>query len=527
MSTPEQGEALGELKRATEGALQRLTEKLESISLEKPGQKIPTKQLQELVERQHVILERVMESAAFIGEVISVRGNQKDSTSDILVSCYGRILSVKPLPGIQLGAGDMVKLAPNSSQIISVIERLNVGSICIVRRVIDDSLSEVDLNGIARVVANGRFGEQLQSDDRVVLDSSGSLIVAFMGKLNSRFQLGSKPTVRWEDICGLEDAKLQLQEMVEMAIKYPNLFKHYNLRQPKGALIYGPPGCGKTMLIEAVATSIAELHGADVLETGFINVKGPEILDMYVGNSERNVRALFTIAKKHKEKHGYPAIIAIDEAEAILGRRGSGINSDMEKTVVPAFLAEMGGIDDSSAIVLLCTNRQDVLDPAVIRDGRIDRNIRVPRPSRASVEEIFSSNLKKYPLASKLEPLVAVVAEEFYADKHKIYEITKQKEGKEEVISFKLSDLVNGAMAVGIIEKAVWQAFQRDKANNGENIQEKRTGVTKDDLIAAVVAVHYQKFGLNHRDELGEFVADFRADVIGINKIRLAQAQKN
>src|SRR3989344_4576972 len=489
-----------------------------------PKKKVPAK---ELVGQLTATLERVMESAAFIGEVVGVLGDQKDNKTDVIVSCGGRTISVKPLPGAVLKAGDMVKLAPNSSQIIGVISRFSIGSVCTVRKIVDESYAEVDFNGAARVVLKGQYGERVQTDDRVILDTSGSIIVAYLGKSGHRFQLGSKPTVTWDDICGLDEAKRQLQEMIEASVKFPGLYKYYQIKQPNGALVSGPPGCGKTMLLEAVASAIVQLYGGEALESGFINVKGSEILDMYVGNTERNVRSLFILGKRHKEKYGYPAVIVIDEADAILSRRGSGATSDMEKTVVPTFLAEMTGIDDSSAIVFLATNRPDVLDPAVIRDKRLDRNILVGRPERRAVEAILRLRLKAYPVRGDVEELVSASAQEFYSDVHKIYEITRRNGDKSETLVFKLSDLANGAMVAALgDDKGVWRVFQRDKVNGGGADPAKRSGITRDGLMAAVADTFKQKFSLNHKDELSEFVADFKGEVVGINKVRLSQEFK-
>lgn len=512
---------LDELREKTNKVIEKLTERLEDSSQKETGPTQSHISQKEVVARQKAILERVMDSAAFLGHVVAINGDQKEANSTITISCYGQLLEAKSVPGLELKLGDLVRLAPNSSQIIGRAGDLDVGSICFVRRIVDENFSEVDFSGSTRRVFNGSLAGKVESEDRVILDSSGSIIVARLDKAATRFRLGSKPTVKWDDICGQENAKRQLKEMVEMPFKCPGLYKHYGLTQPKGALIFGPPGCGKTMLLEAVATAISEIHGSSAaIDSGFISIKGPEVLDMYVGIAEKAIRQLFVMAKKHKDKYGFPAVIAIDEAEALLSKRGSGKSSDMEKTIVPTFLAEMQGIDDSSAIVFLCTNRPDVLDPAVIRDGRIDRQIKVSRPNRQSVQEIFTLNLKKFPIAGSIEELSLHATDEFYSETYSIYEVSRS-DGKQ--VRFKLADLVNGAMVVGIVQKAVWAAFERDLASGGEKDPSKRTKVSKEDVKKAVEETYHQKFDLPHGDELGEFVADFRDEVSGIKKLRLSQ----
>ena len=154
------------------------------------------------------------------------------------------------------------------------------------------------------------------------------------------------------DIAGLADAKEQLVEAIELPYTKPEVFAHYNKRPPKGALLYGPPGCGKTLLrIKAAASSIAKIHKKKQMASGFIYVKGPELLSKWVGQAEESVRELFLRARDHHKKHGYPALLFIDEADAIMPERGSGKSSDVENTIVPMFLSEMDGLETSHALV--------------------------------------------------------------------------------------------------------------------------------------------------------------------------------
>ena len=184
----------------------------------------------------------------------------------------------------------------------------------------------------------------------------------------------------------------------------------------------------------------------------------------------------------------------------------------------------MNGIEESSKIVFVRTNRPDILEPAVVRDKRLDENLVVSRPNRKAVEGIFRKELKKYPLAEDLETFVQLAAEAFYSDGYKIYEVAKGKEDKiEEVLTFKLSDLVNGAMIVGIVERAVKVAVARDIQNGAETDPTKLSSLTREDIKASVAETYRQKFGLKHTEELQEFVADFKDQIVGIRKVHLIQ----
>ena len=468
----------------------------------------------EIIVRQQQLLERVMpavEPPFWLGSIIHTDKEKKE----VIVSCQGKLSSVLWPKDMDLKPSDSVKLSSVTGQIVDTAVELDIGGITTVRKV-SGIMSEIDASGGARLVFNGTFSESLQPDDRVILDSSGSIIIACLGKGEGRFQLGFNPILTWDDIGGLEDAKKELIEAFEWPVKYADLYKDYKKSRIRGVLLYGPPGCGKTMLIEAIATAVAKLYGAKAVESGFIFVRGPEILDMYVGNSERNIRHLFARARKHEKEHGYPAVIAIDECEAILSRRGSGVSSDMEKTIVPTFLAEMNGLGDCSPIVVLATNRAKVLDPAVIRDKRIDRHVEVPRPDRESAEVIFKINFAKTLIAQNclIEEISLHATNEFYSNNYNLWNIRK-KDGSE--ANFGLRNLVNGAMISGVVDQASSSALDRDRESNAKS----GSGITKGDVTAAILKTFKQKYGLDHGDEIMEFIEEFKDDILpgGITKV--------
>ncbi len=323
--------------------------------------------------------------------------------------------------------------------------------------------------------------EGLEVGHDVLLHPGTKQIVENLGASElqlSPFAPSKLPSVTWDDIGGLEDAKRDIQEAIELPFKEKKLFKFYKKRPIKGILLSGEPGNGKTMLGKAAANSLATIHKSASVKSGFLYVKGPEILNQYVGNTELTIRTLFNDAKKHLKEHGYPAIIFIDEADAILRQRGKGYGT--LPTIVPAFLTEMDGLEESAAIVILATNRPDILDPAIIREGRIDRKIHVPRPNRTTAEQIIKSNLSKFPIGKdySLDNLVMIMIKEIFEDGKKI-------DGKE------FPEVINGAMLAACVDIAVGNAIYRDIGNEP-------TGLIPEDIIVAVNRIHSQNIGLTH-----------------------------
>lgn len=270
-------------------------------------------------------------------------------------------------------------------------------------------------------------------------------------------------------------------EAIEMPHNNKELFKYYNKKQIKGILLSGPPGCGKTMLGKAAANSLSDTYGKDNARTGFLYVKGPEILNQYVGNTEQTIRDMFYDAKRHKEENGYPAIIFLDEADAILATRGSR-NVGIGNTIVPQFLTEMDGLEESSAIVIIATNRPDVLDPAIVRDGRIDRKVTVTRPDVKNAAVILGMNLKRVPIHKdyEVDTLAEDMAALFYSDDRFI---SNDK---------LLRDVVNGAMLANCVDIAVSSAIRRDMKSK------KKTGIVPEDLIAAIERIQMQSHDVKH-----------------------------
>jgi proteasome-associated ATPase len=286
------------------------------------------------------------------------------------------------------------------------------------------------------------------------------------------------PDVTYADIGGLDDQIEALTDAVELPYLHPELFAEHQLPAPKGILLYGPPGCGKTLIAKAVANSLAkkvgELRGNENVRSYFLNIKGPELLNKYVGETERQIRLVFQRARE-KADEGVPVIVFFDEMDSLFRTRGSGISSDMESTIVPQLLAEIDGVEAlRDVIVIGASNREDLIDPAILRPGRLDVKIKIERPGEAAAQQIFARYLPAdLPLnADDVEalgggdPAKAVrvmiertVAEMYRADdENRFLEVTYQN-GDKEVLYFR--DFASGAMIENIVRRAKKLAIKR------------------------------------------------------------------
>lgn len=330
--------------------------------------------------------------------------------------------------------------------------------------------------------------------DRVSFIGAARYVTAVLPRPPAERAHEAPTRVDWDDIGGCEEAKAALREALEQPALHPGLFAAYGRRQCRGVMLYGPPGGGKTLLARAAATSIARAHGQSHA-VGFQYVKGPELLSRWVGAAEEAIRNIFTAAREHKARHGYPALVFIDEADALLGRRDAGAHgrsaSGIEATTVPQFLAEMDGLEDSGAIVLLATNRPDALDAAVTRDGRIDRRVYVGRPGPAETRAIARIHLRGRPVAAGADLAEAVV----------------RAVGSTEVSwaggSFTMPLVLSGAVIAGIVERAAGHALARDIEAGAAA----PGGITPEDILRAA-ADHAQS--IRHLDH-SEAIADAMA----------------
>jgi proteasome-associated ATPase len=386
--------------------------------------------------------------------------------------------------------GDQVKIIVETSQAVSKAdEPLVFGPVVTVERTENGRCYFESTGGGQQQSAN--LAEAMpfpQPGDRVQLDQSGTVALLNLGRDKSKFSLENAPSITWDDIGGHDECKEAIREAIEYPKAFAETYKAYGQKPSKGILLYGPAGTGKTLLAKAAANSVGDGGGA------FIYVKGAELLSKWVGESESTVRSLFARAREHKKLTGNVAVIFIDEADALLGvRGGGGIVSAMTSTIVPSFLAEMDGVEDSSAFVILATNRPDTLDPAIVRDGRIDRRIRVGRPDRKSTVDILHLAMRGR-LCENFETLAPKVADLLHSDLLRLYQIGFD-DGHDYV---RFRDLLSGAVIAGVVNRATAIAIRRDRAT-----QEHR-GIQLADLDLAARESFREMAGVNHFEVIAE-----------------------
>jgi proteasome-associated ATPase len=330
--------------------------------------------------------------------------------------------------------------------------------------------------------------------DNVEYDPDSLFVYSLLPKSHvDRLVLEKVPDISYSDIGGLADAIGQIRDAIELPHIYPEYFQEHHLVPPKGILLYGPPGCGKTLVAKAVANSLAKSIQEKTGEKGesyFLNVKGPELLNKYVGETEQAIRDLFARAR-NQATYRTPVVIFFDEMDAMFRVRGSGISSDMEATIVPQFLSELDGLQTLENVVIIgATNREDLIDPAILRPGRLDRKIRVPRPDRQAAVEIFSKYLKPdLPIESchvqtlgsapkAVQWLIEQAVEELYSlqPENELLEITFA-DGNRKILYTK--DLCSGAIIENIVNRAKYLAV-KDLIDKG------RKGIGHDHLIRAL-----------------------------------------
>jgi proteasome-associated ATPase len=302
------------------------------------------------------------------------------------------------------------------------------------------------------------------------------------------------PDVTYDDVGGLDDQIDAIKDAVELPYLYSELFHEHELQPPKGILLYGPPGCGKTLIAKAVANSLAqrvsERTGDTSARSFFLNIKGPELLNKYVGETERQIRLIFQRARE-KSEEGYPVIVFFDEMDSLFRTRGTGISSDIESTIVPQLLAEIDGVESlKNVIVIGASNREDLIDPAILRPGRLDVKIKIERPDEASATKIFRQYLTtNLPIADAetgkhggpekaVEGMIAAAVDRMYAidDTNRFLEVTYQN-GDKEILYFK--DFSSGAMIENIVRRAKKLSIKRTIAG-GES------GIVVDDLLDSI-----------------------------------------
>jgi proteasome-associated ATPase len=340
-------------------------------------------------------------------------------------------------------------------------------------------------------------GVKLRAGDSVLLDPRAALLLEKLPRPEvEELVLEEVPDVSYADVGGLDGQIEQIMDAVELPFLHHELFAEHRLPAPKGILLYGPPGCGKTLIAKAVANSlakkVAEVSGDTHARSYFLNIKGPELLNKYVGETERQIRLVFERARE-KSEEGWPVIVFFDEMDSLFRTRGTGISSDMESTIVPQLLAEIDGVETlKNVIVIGASNREDLIDPAILRPGRLDVKIKIERPDEAAAAQIFgrylTSDLPLDPaevdslgggdpekaVRSMIETTVAEMYREDEANQ--FLEVTYQN-GDKEVMYFK--DFSSGAMIENIVRRAKKLAIKRYLA---EGVR----GIRAEDMVESI-----------------------------------------
>ena len=346
-------------------------------------------------------------------------------------------------------------------------------------------------------ICDDLVGVRLRAGDAVLMDTRTGLLIEKLPRPEvEELVLEEVPDITYADVGGLDTQIEAITDAVELPYLHRRLFAEYKLPAPKGILLYGPPGCGKTLIAKAVANSlakkVAEVTGNSNIRSYFLNIKGPELLNKYVGETERQIRLVFQRARE-KADEGVPVIVFFDEMDSLFRTRGTGISSDMESTIVPQLLAEIDGVEAlRDVIVIGASNREDLIDPAILRPGRLDVKIKIERPDQEAAAQIFSRYLTgDLPIEQAevdrlgggdahkaTQAMIEVTVAEMYRedDDNRFLEVTYQN-GDKEVLFYR--DFASGAMIENIVRRAKKLAIKREIANEGQ-------GVRTSDLLESI-----------------------------------------
>lgn len=434
--------------------------------------------------REHIAslrdeVEKLTQPPSGYGVVV---GKNDDSTVDILTS--GRKMRVAVHPEIDLESLERgAEVVLNESfNVVKVRFPEVIGEIVHLKEVLEDGVRAVvtgrgDDERVCELADSIR-GTLLRSGDLLRMDPKSNLLLERLSQPEvEHLLLEEVPDISYADIGGLDSQIEQIADAVELPFLYGDLFAEHQLPAPKGILLYGPPGCGKTLIAKAVANSLAKKvslsNGGEKAKSYFINIKGPELLNKYVGETERQIRLVFQRARE-KSEEGWPVIVFFDEMDSMFRTRGTGISSDMESTIVPQLLAEIDGVEGlRNVIVIGATNREDLIDPAILRPGRLDVKIRIDRPDETAARQIFARYLtNELPISvatiaqygGSIDAAIAAMIDqtvvEMYRrdDQNRFLEVTYQN-GDRDVMYFK--DFSSGAMIENIIRRAKKLAIKR------------------------------------------------------------------
>ncbi len=429
----------------------------------------------------------------------TVLGTNDDGTVDVFAG--GRKMRVAVMPDVVdgLSQGDEVALNESFSIILSRSSD-RTGEVVTVKDALDGTraliVGRADEERVCEL-ADALVALGLRAGDTVLMDGRSGMLVEKLARPEvEELVLEEVPDISYDDVGGLDTQIEAIADAVELPFVHAELFAEHKLPAPKGILLYGPPGCGKTLIAKAVANSlakkVAQVSGDERARSYFLNIKGPELLNKYVGETERQIRLVFQRARE-KSEEGWPVIVFFDEMDSMFRTRGTGISSDMESTIVPQLLAEIDGVETlKNVIVIGASNREDLIDPAILRPGRLDVKIKIERPNAQAAAQIFSRYLTAdLPLneddvrdlgggdAEKcVRAIIERTVEEMYRDDedNQFLEVTYQN-GDKEVMYFK--DFASGAMIENVVRRAKKLAIKR-LIGGGPR------GIRVEDLIASI-----------------------------------------
>lgn len=422
-----------------------------------------------------------------------------EDDADVLINGKKMRVTISPeIDRSQLSSGREVVLN-ESLNIISIHGFEIAGEIVKLKNLLDNNLRAVvigraDEERVVRI-AESLIDVNIKTGDSLLLDSKSGFVYEKIPKSEvEELVLEEVPDVNYEDIGGLGAQIEQIRDAVELPFLHKDLYAEHQLKAPKGILLYGPPGCGKTLIAKAVANSlakkVAEKTGNEDGKSYFLNIKGPELLNKYVGETERHIRMIFQRARD-KASEGTPVIVFFDEMDSLFKTRGSGVSSDVENTIVPQLLSEIDGVEGlENVIVIGASNREDMIDPAILRPGRLDVKIKIQRPNAQGAAEILSKYLTsdlpineddlalhKGDRQATIKTMIDKAVEQMYteSDQNRFIEVTYVN-GDKEILYFK--DFSSGAMLENIVSRA-------KKAAIKEFLSNKKKGIRVEHLISA------------------------------------------
>ncbi|HET8559006.1 MAG TPA: proteasome ATPase [Marmoricola sp.] len=407
-------------------------------------------------------------------------GRNEDDSVDVFTG--GRKLRVNVSPSVDLESlrrGQEVMLN-EALNVVAALAYEKVGEVVMFKEMLADGeralvIANADEERVVRL-AQPLLGTMLRAGDSLLLDGRSGYAYERVPKSEvEELVLEEVPDIDYQSIGGLAGQIDQIRDAVELPYLYPDVFKEHQLKPPKGVLLYGPPGCGKTLIAKAVANSLAKKVAQKTGQEGksyFLNIKGPELLNKYVGETERHIRLVFQRARE-KASGGTPVIVFFDEMDSLFRTRGSGVSSDVENTIVPQLLSEIDGVEGlENVIVIGASNREDMIDPAILRPGRLDVKIKIERPDAESARDIFSKYLvPDLPLHTEdlaefggdrdatVAGMIRATVERMYteSEENRFLEVTYAN-GDKEVLYFK--DFNSGAMIQNIVDRAKKMAIK-------------------------------------------------------------------